>query len=244
MSETRIYLDTSLYPDSVLNLPTDAARHVTRVLRLRAGTPLVLFNGEGGELDAEIIEVRGQAVAVRTEQHRDVDREPPLTLSLVQGISRSERMDWVIQKAVELGVSRIEPVFTARSVVRLNIERTARRLQHWRGIAVSACEQCGRNRIPEIMNPLHMDEWALNRRAGSGNALLLQPGAEKKLTDIEYAGGQVTLLIGPEGGLTQAEAERAKAIGFVPVSLGPRTLRTETAAIASLAVIQHHWGDF
>nr|VFJ94094.1 MAG: 16S rRNA (uracil1498-N3)-methyltransferase [Candidatus Kentron sp. H]VFK02280.1 MAG: 16S rRNA (uracil1498-N3)-methyltransferase [Candidatus Kentron sp. H] len=224
---------------------------MTRVLRLGTGMPLVLFNGQGGEFDAEVAEVRGQAVAVCTRRYRDVDRESPLTLCLVQGISRGERMDWVIQKAVELGVSRIEPIFTARSVVRLNPERAARRLVHWRGIVVSACEQCGRNRIPEITNPLPLSEWRNGECPARdvpndlpGNRLLLQPGVERKLTDIEHTGGPVTLLVGPEGGLTQAEIERAVAVGFIPIGLGPRTLRTETAPIAILAAAQLRWGDF
>ncbi|VFM95257.1 MAG: RNA methyltransferase, RsmE family [Candidatus Kentron sp. G] len=329
MPKTRVYLDIPLDPDAVLNLPAAPARHVTRVLRLRAGMALVLFNGQGGEFDAEIIEIRGQTVSVRIGRHREPDRESPLTLRLVQGISRTERMDWVIQKAVELGVSRIEPVFTVRSVVQLNTERAARRLQHWRAIAIHACEQCGRNRIPEITSPLPLTKWIASRcerrgqpflespvlagcepggnplkdslirepaacgekpyarenddlpilRAANpsfdnrqqsaartkennrrnpqraappqltnaslpGSLLLLQPGAKKRFADIRHTEGPITLLVGPEGGLTPEETECAMAIGFIPVSLGPRTLRTETAAIAGLTAIDLCWGDF
>nr|VFJ73144.1 MAG: 16S rRNA (uracil1498-N3)-methyltransferase [Candidatus Kentron sp. FM]VFJ75650.1 MAG: 16S rRNA (uracil1498-N3)-methyltransferase [Candidatus Kentron sp. FM]VFK23804.1 MAG: 16S rRNA (uracil1498-N3)-methyltransferase [Candidatus Kentron sp. FM] len=298
MPTTRIYLDTPLDPDAVLNLPAAPARHVTRVLRLRIGMPLVLFNGRGGEFDAEIIQVRGQTVSVRIGQYRQSDRELPLTLCLVQGISRGERMDWVIQKAVELGVSRIEPVFTLRSVVQLNTQRAIRRLQHWRAIAIRACEQCGRNRIPELTNPLPLTKWIASRyeRRGQpfpqspvlagcepegnlpkdsvirepaahgerpyaqgnddlsilrvtnaslpGSFLLLQPGAKKRFADIRHTDGPITLLVGPEGGLTPEETERVMAIGFIPVSLGPRTLRTETAAIAGLTAIDLCWGDF
>nr|VFJ48464.1 MAG: 16S rRNA m(3)U-1498 methyltransferase [Candidatus Kentron sp. DK] len=250
--EPRVYLDTALHPASTLALPVDAARHVTRVLRLRPGMPLTLFNGEGGEFDAEIAEIRGQTVTVHIGQYRDVDRESPLTLRLVQGISRGERMDWVIQKAVELGVARIEPVFMARSVVRLDARRAILRRQHWRGVAVSACEQCGRNRIPEVARPVSFGEWAEGYRAngpdGAGHppgiSLLLQPDAEKRLTDIAYTGGPITLLAGPEGGVTETEAGRAVSIGFMPIVLGPRILRTETAALAAFSAIALHWGDF
>lgn len=240
----RIYSNERLEPGSVVNLPADAAGYVTRVLRLRAGTSITLFNGDGGEFDAEIAEVRGQTVAVCIGQYHGVDREPPLTLRVVQGVSRGERMDWLIQKAIELGAARIEPVFTARSVVRLDAERASRRLRHWRGIAVSACEQCGRNRIPDIAHPISIGEWMSACHGGRGSALLLQPEAKKRLTDVEYAGGPVTLLAGPEGGLTPEEATRAVEAGFTPIRLGPRILRTETAAIAALAVIQSRWGDF
>jgi len=217
MSQTRVYLDASLYPDSVLHLPADAAKHITRVLRLRVGMSLVLFNGQGGEFDAEIVEIRGQNVMVQVGSYYPVDRESPLSLCLVQAMARNERMDLVVQKAVELGVSRIEPVFTERSVVRLDRQRAERRLRHWRNIVISACEQCQRNRIPEISKPVSLGNWMAADNTDRGTRLLLHPGAEKGLPNVEREqNSRISLLVGPEGGADRGRVRFCNRERFYP----------------------------
>jgi 16S rRNA (uracil1498-N3)-methyltransferase len=187
-------------------------------------------------------------VVVTIKGARQVDRESPLHLRLAQGISRGERMDWILQKATELGVSRIVPVFTERSVVRLDAKQAERKLQHWRGITIAACEQCGRNKVPDLSSPIDIHEF-LNQaepHAGTGATpvrLLLSPTAELGIGDFAHTATSVTVLIGPEGGLTEVEQESALRAGFTPVRMGPRVLRTETAAIAALTVLQQEFGD-
>jgi len=234
----RIFLPVPLAPDALVILDSSAAQHVTRVLRLKPGAELVLFNGEGGEYPA-VLEASATA---RLGAWRVVECESPLAITLVQGISRAERMDYTIQKAVELGVTHIVPVFAARSVVELRGERLQRRLQHWQGVAIGACEQCGRNRVPAIDTAVDLGDWlrrpvtetlrlVLNHRATGSLGALTRPTA-------------LTLLIGPEGGLDDAEIAQAERIGFIGMRLGPRVLRTETAALTALAALQTLWGDF
>jgi 16S rRNA (uracil1498-N3)-methyltransferase len=219
-----------------------AANHITRVLRLRSGDALTVFDGSGGEFGARIEEFRKEAVVVTVEEHRSLDRESPLPLTLMQGISRGERMDWIIQKATELGASRIVPVFTKRSVVRLDERQAERKLQHWRAIAVAACEQCGRNRIPDLAAPLDFFDVLPADSSGS-TRLLLSPTGDLRIDDLQDVGKGITVLIGPEGGLDDIERESAVEAGFKAVRLGPRVLRTETAAIAALTIIQRYFGD-
>jgi 16S rRNA (uracil1498-N3)-methyltransferase len=196
-----------------------------------------------------------EAAASSVEEHRPLDRESPLTLTLAQGISRGERMDWIIQKATELGTSRIVPLFTKRSMVRLDERQAERKLQHWRAIAVAACEQCGRNEVPELATPIDFFD-VLPADSSGATRLLLSPTGDLRIEDLQDVGGQnarqdvsksarraITVLIGPEGGLEGVEQEAALAAGFKAVRLGPRVLRTETAAIAALTIIQHHFGD-
>jgi 16S rRNA (uracil1498-N3)-methyltransferase len=211
-------------------------------LRLRVGDPLTLFDGEGGEYDATIEEIRRDTVTVSVHEHRPVERESALSLTLAQGISRGERMDWVVQKATELGVSRIAPLFTERSVVRLDAQQAQRKVQHWRSIAVAACEQCGRNRIPRIEAPRGLFEF-LEQSASDDTRLLLSPGAGLRIRDISGLKASAAVLIGPEGGLDETEHEAALARGYTAVQLGPRVLRTETAAVTALSLLQQTFGD-
>jgi 16S rRNA (uracil1498-N3)-methyltransferase len=245
MRLTRVYVDAPVSAGNRLLLEGSAANHVTRVLRLRVGDALTLFNGCGGEFGARIDEIQKDTVMVSVAEHRPPDRESPLSLTLAQGISRGERMDWVIQKATELGTSRIVPLFTRRSVVRLDEKQAGRKLQHWRAIAVAACEQSGRNRVPELTEPTDFYELlaATSQGAATSTRLLLSPSGDARLDDLEGVGAGITVLIGPEGGLEDVEQEAAIAAGFKAVRLGPRVLRTETAAIAALTIIQHHFGD-
>jgi 16S rRNA (uracil1498-N3)-methyltransferase len=224
-----------------------AANHITRVLRLRSGDALTVFDGSGGEFGARIEEFRKDSVVVAVEDHRPLERESPLPLALAQGISRGERMDWIIQKATELGTSRIVPLFTKRSVVRLDEKQADRKLQHWRAIAIAACEQCGRNRIPELAAPVDFFDM-LPAEASGATRLLLSPTGDLRIEDLgqdvrQGASKGITVLIGPEGGLEDVEQEAALAAGFKAVRLGPRVLRTETAAIAALTIIQRYFGD-
>jgi 16S rRNA (uracil1498-N3)-methyltransferase len=250
MRLTRVYVDAPVATGKRLVVDGSAANHITRVLRLRSGDALTVFDGSGGEFGARIEEFRKDSVVVTVEEHRPLDRESPLPLTLAQGISRGERMDWVIQKATELGTSRIVPLFTKRSMVRLDERQAERKLQHWRAIAIAACEQSGRNKIPELATPI--DFFDVLPADGSGaTRLLLSPTGDLRIEDLpdvrqDAAPGErkaITVLIGPEGGLDDVEQEAALAAGFKAVRLGPRVLRTETAAIAALTIIQHHFGD-
>jgi len=229
----------------VLSLPAPQSHHVVHVLRMAAGGRLTLFNGDGAEYEAIVTRVAKGSVWTRVENAQPVNRESPLQVTLVQGIARGERMDYTVQKAVELGVARIEPVLTGRGVVRLDAARARQKASHWQAIAVGACEQCGRNRVPEIAPVMSFDQWLAHRRAGAHAApgLLLDPEAAQSLRALPAPAGAVTLLAGPEGGLTGSERRAALAGGFVGVRLGPRVLRTETAALAALAAMLTLWGD-
>lgn len=241
MRLTRVYVDAPLTPGGRVTLEGSAASHVTRVLRLRTGDALTLFNGAGGEYGASIAEARGGRLTVQVGEARALERESPLAVTLAQGVSRGERMDLVVQKATELGVHAIVPLFTERSVVRLSAPQATRKLTHWRAVAVAACEQSGRNRLPQIAAPLPLADF-LHQPPEAGARLLLSPQAVARIQDVPPAPA-ATVLIGPEGGLTETEQETALAAGFTPVRLGPRILRTETAALAALTVLQLEFGD-
>lgn len=243
MRLTRVYVDEPVTAGKRLVVAGSAANHIARVLRLRSGDALTVFDGSGGEFGARVEEFRKDAVVVSVAEHRTLDRESPLSLTLAQGISRGERMDWIIQKATELGASRIVPVFTKRSVVRLDDKQAERKLQHWRAIAVSACEQCGRNRLPDVAPPVDFFDVLPAGLSPGETRLLLSPTGDLRIDDLEDVGKGITVLIGPEGGLEDVEQEAAVAAGFQAVRMGPRVLRTETAAIAALTIIQRYFGD-
>ena len=250
MRLTRVYVEAPVATGKRLVVEGSAANHITRVLRLRSGDLLTVFDGSGGEFGARIEEFRKDSVVVTVEEHRPLDRESPLPLTLAQGISRGERMDWVIQKATELGTSRIVPLFTKRSMVRLDERQAERKLQHWRAIAIAACEQCGRNKIPELAAPVDFFD-VLPADDSGAMRLLLSPTGDLRIEELAEVGQDlapgvrkgITVLIGPEGGLEEVEQEAALAAGFKAVQLGPRVLRTETAAIAALTIIQRYFGD-
>ena len=244
-----------LGPDLSLELPEGPGRHAARVLRLEVGDGLVLFDGQGGEYPACIERVTKDRVQVRIGAHRAVERESSLDLTLIQALQGGDKMDFTLQKAVELGVRRFQPVASRRSVVRLDGERAAKRLDHWQGVAVAACEQCGRNRIPQVL-PVQALEQALAREAAEAAApeavaggaqalrLVLLPEAAVPLTALPPPAGPVVFLVGAEGGLAPEESAAALAAGFTPVRLGPGILRTETAGLAAVAAMQALWGDF
>jgi 16S rRNA (uracil1498-N3)-methyltransferase len=237
---TRIYVPLPLSGNTELTLPEAAARHVAQVLRMRAGEALTLFNGGGGEYDAVIETAERRVVSVRVGELRQIDRESTLAVTLAQCVSKGERMDYTIQKAVELGVTTIIPLLSARSVVKLDGERWEKKLEHWRGVAVSACEQSGRTRIPTVLAPQKLAHW-LAAPDGSPR-LVLAPTAAVSLTAVPAAAA-VSLLVGPEGGLSDEEIAAALRDRCTAITLGPRVLRTETAGVAALAVLQALWGD-
>ncbi len=242
MRLTRVYVDAALEPGAHVALAGSASGHLTRVLRLRPGAMLTLFNGQGGEYAASIERVQGGEVTVAIGEHQPVERESPFLLTLAQGVSRGERMDLVVQKATELGVSRLVPVLTERSIVRLDDAQSDRKSSHWRAIAIAACEQCGRNRLPEVALPSQLRQF-LRQPAGESVRLLLSPAATRRIEDVPSPAGGATVLIGPEGGLSDEEQALAEAAGYTAVNLGPRVLRTETAAIVALTLLQRAFGD-
>jgi 16S rRNA (uracil1498-N3)-methyltransferase len=213
------------------------------VLRLRPGDALTLFNGEGGEFDAQILRIDAPTVIACVGSHRDADRESPLRVTLVQGLVGSDRMDWVVQKAVELGVSEIMPMTMARSVIRLDAPRAAKRETHWRSIAISACEQCGRNRIPRTHALCRFEDW-IAAPTSAGLRVFLAPDATTSLSALRRPEGPIELLVGPEGGLSREESDAALVAGFRAIRLGPRILRTETAPLAALSAMNALWGDW
>jgi 16S rRNA (uracil1498-N3)-methyltransferase len=238
----RVHVDAALAEGARVMLAGAAAAHLRRVLRLEPGDAVTLFNGDGADYPSRIAGFGRASVEVEVLGCSAARAESPLAVTLVQGIARAERMELVVQKATELGVTAIAPVATARSVVRLEREARERKLAHWRGIAVAACEQCGRARIPAIEVPVTLAE-RLAAPAGSATRLLLAPGAETSLAAAAQGQGSIELLVGPEGGLEDDERQAALAAGFRACRLGPRVLRSETAAIAALAVLQSVAGD-
>ena len=239
----RIYVEQELHAGALLELPAHAAHHALRVLRLREGDALILFDGRGGEWSATVAHGSRDRLAAAVGAHRDIERESRLRVALLQGVSSADRMDLTVQKATELGVDAIQPVLAQKSVVRLTAGRAAARVEHWRRVAVSACEQCGRNRVPAILPALSLAHYC--RAAPGGIRLLLSPEAQ---TGLGAAAGRldapVILAAGPEAGFSAAEEAMLVEAGFVRVRLGPRVLRTETAAPAALAALAALAGEF
>jgi 16S rRNA (uracil1498-N3)-methyltransferase len=224
-----------------LALPEAAAHHAIRVARLSVGDALTLFDGSGGEWAATIARVDRRGAAARLERHYPVERESPLAITLAQCVAASDAMDYAVRKATELGARAIQPLASARSAPRPDGARADRRRAHWRQVAIAACEQCGRNRLPEVRPQITLaawlDEW-------NGGGIVLDPRADGGIASLAAPAGPIAVLIGPEGGLDADEIERAKRAGFVAMRLGPRTLRTETAGAAVIAALGVLWGDF
>lgn len=246
MTCPRFHCPRPLAVGTRVDLPERVAHHASKVLRLRRGDAVTLFNGAGGEYTARIDAVEQARVSVDVHDWSARERESPLRLTLVQALQAGEKMDLTVQKAVELGVDRIVPVHSRRSVVRLEGERALRRVEHWRGVVAAACEQCGRNRLPEVVMPQSFDSWLARKPEAGSVRLMLAPDARQVLAKLPEPppGNSVELLIGSEGGFASEEVDLAVASGFLEVCLGPRVLRTETAALAALAAIQVLWGDF
>ena len=244
MRLTRVYVDTALAPGSVVELPPETASHLAKVLRARVGDSLLLFNGDGSEFDGTIHSMRGSRVSAAIATGRPVDRESPFAATLVQCVPRGDRMDFVVQKATELGVARIAPILSQRSVVRLDARQAESKAAHWRAVAVSACEQCGRNRLPIIEPVRPLLHYLGDVTTGTGLRLIFEPESERsQQTPVPDSAATAQVAIGPEGGFAPDELEAFRVAGFSRMNLGPRILRTETAALAALTWLQIRYGD-
>lgn len=237
----RIFVDAPLAPGQTLSLPEGPARHLTQVLRLGIGASIGVFNGDGRDYGARLTSLARQGVTLTVDSRGEEEPPPTLEIQLAIGVSKGERMDYTLQKSVELGVTRISPLFTERSVVHLGGERLTRRMAHWQGILIGACEQSGRRRMPRLDGALAFGDWIPTAPPGT---LLLDSQARQALVTLPPPEDRVTLLVGPEGGLSPRERRQAQAHGMCPVRLGPRVLRTETAPLAAIAAVQALWGDF
>ncbi len=245
----RFYCNEPITVNHLFELPDNVRHHAVRVLRLKQGDSIILFNGLGGEFLSEIFAINKNTSTIKILQHNERECESSLNIELAQAVCTNDKMDWVIQKAVEMGVNHIQPVITTRGVIKLSGERAAKRLRHWQQIVITACEQCGRNRLPEVLPPLSLPHWLgeiKNRELSTHTNLLLLPSAEKKLNALSEKTnrGLYTLLIGPEGGFTPEEEHAALHAHFEPIQIGKRVLRTETAALATIAAMQTLWGDY
>jgi 16S rRNA (uracil1498-N3)-methyltransferase len=242
MHVPRFYLPLTLAEGEVLGLGEQSAHHVNHVLRLRPGASVKVFDGQGREHEAILREVRRNRVTAEIGKAVACIPEPPFAITLAQGIPRSDRMDLILQKAVELGVTDVQPLWTSRSQTRASGERLEKRLRHWQGVVISACEQCGRATLPTLETPVEYRTW-LSGAHRHKSRFLLDPEAQHSLGDMRPPGDSILLLVGPEGGISAEETALAVAAGYSPVRLGPRILRTETAALAMLAGLQTLWGD-
>jgi 16S rRNA (uracil1498-N3)-methyltransferase len=258
MRLTRVYVEAALTPGSAVELPPETGSHLAKVLRARSGDELILFNGDGREFGGSIEEVRGSRVSAFVGEARPVDRESPLAITLVQCVPRGDRMDFIVQKATELGVARIVPVLSQRSVVRLDAAQAQSKANHWRAVTVSACEQCGRNRLPVIEAVQPLLNYLGNSVPGAGPRLVFEPESAPQAHSVADQGPPAAALnggsaklsvtdahvaIGPEGGFTSDELEAFRVCGYSQGGLGPRVLRTETAAIAAVVWLQARFGD-
>jgi 16S rRNA (uracil1498-N3)-methyltransferase len=243
MRLTRSHIDTTLSPGKRVVLPESAANHLTRVLRLREGDDCVLFNGDGRDYAARIVSIGKREVAAEVLSSLPVESESPLTITLIQGIARGEKMDLILQKATELGVSAVMPVVAERTEVKLDADRAEKRVAHWRSVMVSACEQSGRARIPSLSAPLPLFQ-AISTPRDPSLQLTLDPFGETSLATLPApTTASVTIAIGPEGGWSPRDREALRAAGFIGLRLGPRILRTETAGLAAIAALQSRFGD-
>ncbi len=241
MRISRLYWPQALSTGQQIEIGDEQAHYVRNVLRLKKAAPVVLFNGQGGEWAAQVVDVGRKKLLIAVGQHYFRDVESPLDIHLGLTLVRAERMDWAIQKAVELGVNRLSPLLSDRCVVQLKEHKAEQKLQHWRKIVQNAAQQCGRTVVPPISRPCLLAEWLAGQKKGL--KLFLQPQAGNTLAQLRPQSNKVTLLSGPEGGFAQHEQDLARQAGFVPSRLGKRVLRAETAALSAVAVVQALWGD-
>jgi 16S rRNA (uracil1498-N3)-methyltransferase len=244
MANFRFYTNSLLVINQSVQLSDSAAAHATRALRLTEGDHAILFNGDGHNYDCTLTIVKKNSVTAIINNASKVHNESPLNITLLQAISSGDRMDFTIQKAVELGVSNIQPITSKRSVVKLSAERAEKRTEHWQNIAISACEQSGRAYVPKVLTPASLENWFSQNASTDTTRILLNPIGAKRLTEIQKPTGEIQLLIGAEGGLSQEEIDLASSHHFQSIVLGPRILRTETAALTAIAAMQLVWGDF
>ena len=241
MRLSRLYVDEPLVVEQLVWLNQETSHYLLKVLRLRMGTLITLFNGQGGEYSARLVAATKKTAQLQVETYSAIERESALSLTLVQALSRPEHMDYTIQKSVELGVQNLVPVITERSPP-LDETKINKREQHWRKIIISACEQCGRNRLPQLYETQSLNTWLARPLLGMG--MVLSPNGNNRWHEMDQLNNSITVLIGAEGGLSEAEIQQAQQAGYLDIRLGPRILRTETAAVAVLAVCQAFGGDW
>lgn len=239
----RLHLDAALDPGTQIDLPAQAAAHAVRVLRLQPGDAVTLFNGDGNDYPARLTIATARQVSARIDSRSAANRESPLRITLVQALARGEKMDWIVQKAVELGVAAIVPIVTERSEVKLDGPRAAKRLEHWRAIMAAACEQSGRAVVPLIESPQPLGPWLATLAHDDATRLVVHPGDGARTQALQQSARPVMLAIGPEGGFGGRDLTALRAAGFRALSLGPRILRTETAGLAAIAALQAIHGD-
>lgn len=244
MSNLRFYSAEALAIGATVKLSDNAATHATRVMRLGVGDSLILFNGDGYDYDCELVSTKKSETLVTIKQSTQITNESSLNITLLQGISSGDRMDYTIQKAVELGVKSIQPISTERSVVKLSAERAEKRVEHWQGVAIAACEQSGRAFVPEMHHPVTLSAWLTSNPQQQACRILLNPIGAQRLSQLTKPADEIQLLIGAEGGLSANEIDTAIKHGFQSIILGPRILRTETAALTAMASMLTLWGDF
>jgi len=244
MANLRFYTPSPLALGASVQLSESAAAHATRALRLNIGDDVVLFNGDGFNYSCTLTDIKKNSVTAIVNSATEVHNESPLNITLVQAISSGDRMDFTIQKAVELGVKNIQPISSKRSVVKLSAERAEKRTEHWQNIAISACEQSGRAYVPNVLVPTSLEQWLSKNPSANSTRILLNPIGAIRLTEIPKPTDEIQLLIGAEGGLSQEEIDLATSHHFQSIVLGPRILRTETAALTAIAAMQLAWGDF
>ncbi len=244
MANLRFYTNSPLAINTTVQLSENAAAHATRALRLSVGDSAIIFNGDGFDYECTLTSVKKNVVTATITATKAINNESPLNITLLQGISSGDRMDITIQKAVELGVKLIQPINSQRSVVKLTHDRAEKRVEHWQNVAISACEQSGRAFVPKVLPPLSLASWCSQNPQSESTRILLNPVGATRLADIPKPATAVELLIGPEGGLSHDEIELATAQQFQSIILGPRILRTETAALTAISVMQSLWGDF
>jgi 16S rRNA (uracil1498-N3)-methyltransferase len=245
MEENRFYHSENLELKHVVELIVQTHIHATKVLRLKVGDQFALFNGDGYDYVAKVIELSKHKTSVEIIDRYQVNHESPLKITLAQGLAAGDKMDWIIQKAVELGIQSIQPLLTERSIVKLDRERADKKLEHWRTVAISACEQTGRSIIPDILSPIHLVQWLSNQNQTANSLkLILTPAKAQNINHLEKPSSPVVFMVGPEGGFSEKEMNLALSSSFVPVNFGKRVLRTETASVVALSIMQNLWGDF
>ena len=245
MEENRFYHSENLELKHVVELIVQTHIHATKVLRLKVGDQFALFNGDGYDYVAKVIELSKHKTSVEIIDRYAVNHESPLKITLAQGLAAGDKMDWIIQKAVELGIQSIQPLLTERSIVKLDRERADKKLEHWRTVAISACEQTGRSIIPDILSPIHLVQWLSNQnQIANSLKLILTPAKAQNINHLEKPSSPVVFMVGPEGGFSEKEMNLALSSSFVPVNFGKRVLRTETASVVALSIMQNLWGDF
>jgi 16S rRNA (uracil1498-N3)-methyltransferase len=245
MEENRFYHSENLELKQVVELGSQTHIHATKVLRLKVGDQFALFNGDGFDYVVKVIELTKHKTLAEITGNYEVNHEYPLNITLAQGLAASDKMDWIIQKAVELGIQYIQPLFTERSIVKLDRERADKKLEHWKTVALAACEQTGRSTIPKILSPLPLSQWLSHQEKQTETLrLILTPFKAQNINQLNQKPSSIVFMVGPEGGFSEKEMVLASNSAFIPVNFGERILRTETASIVALSIMQNLWGDF